>query len=138
MSVNFGSDPTVHKDKESSGATLLLADDEALLREILADVLRREGYYVLEAGTTESAVEVAQRRGNELDLLISDVHLPVVGGFQLLHTLRTTNPTLNAIFISGDSREAVCGRVNLPHGTLLLEKPFEARVLLSSIRNTLP
>ncbi|HKT88972.1 MAG TPA: response regulator [Candidatus Sulfotelmatobacter sp.] len=118
--------------------TLLVVDDEKVLREIIAKVLRREGYLILEAATQEAATEAVHRSGRKLDLLISDMTLPGEGGgLRLFEELRESNPELRAIFISGRTLEEVCQDGPLPEGTAFLEKPFENERLVNTVREIL-
>lgn len=125
-------------DKQLAGRrTLLLVDDEKALREIIAGILRRAGYLVLEAGTSDDALKAAHRSGQKLDLLISDVVLPGCGGMRLFEDLRKANPQLRAIFISGHTLEEVYPDGPLPKGTAFVEKPFENEAFLNTVREVL-
>ncbi|MFZ0734567.1 MAG: response regulator [Candidatus Sulfotelmatobacter sp.] len=115
----------------------MLADDEDGLREILSGILRRAGYVVLEAHTSDAACDAARRHGQKIDLLISDVRLPRIGGMCLFGELRRSNPDLRAVFISGDTLEEICKDAPLPNGTAFLEKPFENDAFLKTVREIL-
>lgn len=118
--------------------TLLLVDDEKLLREIIAKVLRREGYLVLEAATSDAAIDAANRSDRKPALLISDMALPgATGGLQLFAELRKLNPELKALFISGHSLEEVSQDTPLPKGTAFMEKPFENDAFVNAVREIL-
>jgi DNA-binding NtrC family response regulator len=118
--------------------TLLLVDDEKVLREIIAKVLRREGYLVLEAATSDAAILAASQSDRQPALLISDITLPgAAGGMQLFAELRKLNPELKAVFISGRSLEEIIQDTPLPKGTAFMEKPFEHDDFVRTIREIL-
>jgi len=124
--------------KSTHQRTLLLVDDEKILREIIAKVLRREGYLVLEAAASEAAIDAVHRFGQKLDLLISDMTLPgAAGGLWLFEELQKSNRELRAVFISGRTLEEVCQDAPLPKGTSFLEKPFENDAIVDAVRKIL-
>jgi len=144
MSLNFdpkspNPDPNFDPDKQATHRpTLLVVDDEKVLREIIAKVLRREGYLVLEAATSDAATDAVYRFGQKLDLLISDMTLPgAAGGLWLFEELRKSNPAIRAIFISGRTLEEICQDAPLPKGTSFLEKPFENDAIVEAVREIL-
>lgn len=117
--------------------TVLLAEDEEVLRQITALVLRRAGYKVLEAGTTDAAREVAVQSKSPVDVLIADLGLPGTGGVPLFRELVKVDPEMKGVFISGYSLDAVSDVAQLPHGTAFLGKPFEHETLLKTVRQLL-
>lgn len=139
MSLKSRSGVPNQKSDSEKGAgsdvlTLLVAEDESVLRELTARVLRREGYFVLEAESAEAALEDHRAQMGRVDVLVSDVNLPGADGFQLFDWLRRFNPKLRVVFMSGSSRDSIVGSSRLPPGALFVEKPFEPRVLVSAIR----
>ena len=114
--------------------TVLLADDEEALLEILAEALRAAGYNVLEADNSDVALQAAQEPGRKIDLLIADIHLPETGGVRLFEAMLRVNPAMSAIFISGHPRELIAESTALPNGAAFLEKPFDHRTLLAAVR----
>jgi len=143
MSLN--SDPRSRSPDQGAAAgtqaahqhTLLLVDDEKILRQIIASILRKEGYLVMEAATSDAAIDAVRRFGQKLDLLISDMMIPSVGGLHLLEELRKGRPELKAVFISGCTRDEICKDAPLPEGTAFIEKPFEGDALVSTVRQVL-
>jgi len=113
--------------------TVLLAEDEELLREVAAITLRRARYVVIEAGDTDSAFAAVNHSGQKVDLLITDVMLPGIGGLRLFEELLRSNPALKVVFISGYSVEVVFKDAPLPGGALFLQKPYETSSLLASV-----
>ena len=126
--------PDLKNGANSGVLTLLVAEDEDVLRVLTARILRREGYVVLEAQSAEAALEDQQAQMGRVDVLVSDVNLSGADGFQLFSWLRRFNPRLKAVFMSGSCRDSAMKSDQLPPGTLFLEKPFDARGLVSAIR----
>ena len=110
--------------------TILVVDDEAGIRELIGKILRREHYRILEAGSAEEALALAQ--GQSIDLLITDVLLPGVPGPQLARRMQQALPGLKTLFISGFT-----GQEHLPAGARFLAKPFTLAALLQKVREAL-
>jgi PAS domain S-box-containing protein len=115
--------------------TILVAEDEAVVREMVTAALERLGYRVVVASTGEEAVRLIDRLGDEIDLLLSDVVMPGMSGPDLLDRARRTRPDLRAIFMSGYTALSI-GRP-IPDGVTLLEKPFTGARLDEVVRATL-
>ena len=92
--------------------TILLVEDEEGLRALNARGLASRGYTVLEAGNGVEAIEVLESAAGDVDLVVSDVVMPEMDGPTLLKELRTRNPNLKIIFVSGYAEEAFAK--NLP------------------------
>ncbi len=115
--------------------TILVAEDEAVVREMVVAALERLHYRVVVASTGEEAVRLIDRLGDEIDLLLSDVVMPGMSGLDLYDRALRTRPDLKAIFMSGYTALAI-GR-KIPDGITLLEKPFSAAHLNDVVRATL-
>jgi PAS domain S-box-containing protein len=115
--------------------TILVAEDEAVVREMVVAALERLGYRVMAASTGEEAVRLIDRLGDEIDLLLSDVVMPGMSGPDLLDRARRTQPELRAVFMSGYTALTI-GRPIQP-GVTLLEKPFSGARLGEVVRETL-
>jgi CheY-like chemotaxis protein len=118
----------------SSGAThtmpadcVLLVDDDELARPLVADLLRQAGYAVTEAANAQAAFSAA-REMERLDLLVSDVVMPGLGGPQMVAQLRAERPALRVIYITGHPAGHVLS------GERVLSKPFTAAQLLDIIQ----
>jgi CheY-like chemotaxis protein len=127
--------PLAEKSEHSSSATalppnatvVLLVDDEPAQRQLFAFALRRDGYYVLEARNGSEALEVAERAGR-IDLLVSDVVMPVMQGPEMAERLRQKFPALRVLFVSGFIQDAKIGA-----DARVLHKPFVRQDLLKSV-----
>ena len=86
--------------------TILLVEDEEGLRQLNARGLASRGYTVLEAANGVEAIEVLEEHGGKVDLVVSDVVMPEMDGPTLLRELRSRNPTLKIIFVSGYAEDA--------------------------------
>ncbi len=112
--------------------TILLVEDEPSLRQLVARVLRERGYAVLEADRGGEALRQAEEHDGPIDLLVTDVVMPGLGGPELADQLRQRRPGLRVLFITGYSERAV--RPRPEDGVALLTKPFSPTVLLQQVR----
>ncbi len=114
--------------------TVLLVEDERMVRALVGEVLRSAGYAVLEARDGEDALEVAARPG-ALDLLLSDVVMPRLNGPAMAGRLRASRGGLRVLFMSGYTDRH---RVNVESpGTGFLQKPFTPGDILRKVREVL-
>ncbi|MBZ5633601.1 MAG: response regulator [Acidobacteriia bacterium] len=111
-------------------ATILVVEDETGIRDLIRKILQRERYRVLEAGTAEEALTLAQ--GQSIDLLITDVMLPGIHGPELARRMQQAAPRIKTLFISGYT-----GEEQVPAGARFLAKPFTLGVLLEKVRESL-
>lgn len=124
---------TNHFGKE----TVLLVEDEAGVRRLARQALEARGYHVLEAADGESALEVSRQHAGSIDLLLSDVVMPRMGGRELSQQLATTHPNTRVIFTSGYTDDAIV-RHGLQHAeSEFLQKPFTVQALLRKVREVL-
>ncbi|MFT3915597.1 MAG: response regulator [Anaeromyxobacteraceae bacterium] len=112
--------------------TVLVVEDDALVRSLTVRVLRGAGYQVLVASQGQEAIELA--RGGRLDLVVTDVVLPGVGGRDVAQALRSARPGLPVLYVSGYTADAIATRGVLAPGVEFLAKPFTARALLERVR----
>jgi two-component system cell cycle sensor histidine kinase/response regulator CckA len=117
--------------------TILLVEDEECLRALNARGLTSRGYTVLEAGNGVEAIELLEKSGKPVDLVVSDVVMPEMDGPTLARELRSRNPGLKIIFVSGYAEDAF--QKNLPeHGQYaFLPKPFTLKQLVAAVKQTL-
>ena len=118
--------------------TVLLVEDETVVRALVRNLLTRSGYRVLEAPSGPRAIELWNDNGREVDLLITDLVMPEgMSGIQLAERLRQERPGLRVIFTSGYSPEAMVQGGDLGPGTAFLPKPFDIDNLTASVRAVL-
>ena len=118
--------------------TVLLVDDEPLVRGLASSVLGEQGYDVLEAANGHEAMRHARKYAEgKLDLLLTDVVMPLMGGKELAEQLREIHPNVKVLFISGYADDPV-GRFGLSEGEAdFMQKPFEVATLVSKTREVL-
>jgi two-component system, cell cycle sensor histidine kinase and response regulator CckA len=116
--------------------TLLLVEDEPAVRDLDRRVLTDCGYTVLEAKDGREAVRVAKGHGGRIDLLVSDVVMPHLGGRELAEELLTIRPDVKVLFVSGYTDDAI-----VRHGVgaeyAFLQKPFTPAGLAKKVREVL-
>lgn len=115
--------------------TILLVDDDELVREFTARSLVKSNFTVIEAASGEAALKIFQLRREEIDFVITDMVMPNLFGDQLALRLWETDPSLPVLFISGNPPEALEGGVLLQSGKNYLRKPFAIDELLSLIKS---
>jgi two-component system cell cycle sensor histidine kinase/response regulator CckA len=117
--------------------TILLVEDEEGLRALNARGLASRGYTVLQAGNGVEAIELLEKRGSSVDLVVSDVVMPEMDGPTLLKELRRRDPELKIIFVSGYAEDAF--EKNLPERGqfAFLPKPFTLKQLVAAVKETL-
>ena len=120
-----------------NGETILLVDDEEMVRSCVARRLECYRYHVLTAGTGIAAIDLFREHQSDIKLVIADIVMPDMNGAALLHVLRILAPDLAAIAISGYAPS--CPAVDLLHEDQqhFLAKPFTTSELLCMVRNTL-
>jgi CheY-like chemotaxis protein len=117
--------------------TILLAEDETSLRQLMARVLRTQGYTVLEAADGHEALTLAQANGAKIHLLLTDVIMPGLSGKTLAEWLGQVNPAVRVLFISGYiNNNAVRDAMSRP-GTFFLQKPFNPLDLTQKVREAI-
>jgi two-component system cell cycle sensor histidine kinase/response regulator CckA len=116
----------------TSPGTVLVAEDEAMVRALVREVLEREGYAVLAAGSGEEALEIAQRRRGPIDALVTDIVMPGMRGSELAARLTSVRPETRVLFMSGYSDDDVAQDL-LRAGGAFLPKPFDPDLLLAKL-----
>lgn len=117
----------------SGGMTVLLVEDDAILRRTLARMLVRLGYRVVEAGNGEEALELLKGEARSAALVLSDLAMPRMDGLELHRRLRAQSDSRPFIFTSGLTASDAEERGALPEGALFLSKPWSADQLLDLI-----
>lgn len=115
---------------------ILVVDDEPLLRTFVARVLEAERFSVLTAGHGHEALTLLEREREPVQVVITDVTMPGLGGVELAHRLARWMPPPGLILMSGYSFDAVARLAELG-SPAFLRKPFTAEVLLAAVRRTL-
>ncbi|ATX81353.1 PAS domain S-box-containing protein [Mariprofundus ferrinatatus] len=126
-----------HADELSAGQNelILLVDDEDMLRNTSAELLRNIGYRVIDAADGESALQLFRESSKEISLLITDIVMPRMGGVELAEAARKIREDIPVIFITGYDREQSLADSHGGDKSMLLNKPFEVAYLSQVIRN---
>jgi CheY-like chemotaxis protein len=119
--------------RSTSGETVLVVDDEAMVRMLVLDALEDAGYASLEAQDGASALEIL-RSNVKVDLLITDVGMPNMNGRQLADEARALRTDLKVLFITGYAENAVINHGHLEPGMQILTKPFQMDELAIKIK----
>jgi two-component system cell cycle sensor histidine kinase/response regulator CckA len=117
--------------------TLLLVEDEAAVRSSVRRLLEWHGYTVLEARNGADALRVYEIHEDGIDLVLTDVVMPEMGGHELVERLRARRPGLRVLFMSGYAERAFVSNGAIPLETGYLEKPFTVETLLRRLREVL-
>ena len=118
--------------------TVLLVEDEEAVRALARRILQRQGYQVLEARHGADAVQVAERHGDEIHLVLTDMVMPQMGGRELVERLTAHRPRLRWLFMSGYTDDDIVrrGLLDATHRAFL-QKPFTTEGLCQAVRRTL-
>jgi len=131
-------EPAGIERKETSGnETVLLVEDEEMVRELISETLRGLGYTVLEAPDGQEALSVSETHHGTIHLLITDVVMPGMNGLELARRLKSIRPYLLLLFMSGYSEEAVNELGVMGIGEVFLQKPITPSRLSETVRDLL-
>lgn len=116
---------------------LLVADDDPVVRQLVADVFRTSEFHVLEAGDGVEALKLIDASCMSIDVLLVDVVMPRLNGSELARVILACHPAIRIIFMSGHPDDVV-DRHGIPASKLrYLKKPFTAAVLEQTVRDEL-
>jgi PAS domain S-box-containing protein len=122
---------------ERGTETILLVEDEELLRAVVREELEEHGYRVLEVRHGAEALSLSESLEERIDLLLTDVIMPGMTGSDLAARIGATRPDTKIIFMSGYTNQAILNHTALPASVRYLEKPIPASLLLRTIRAVL-
>src|SRR5580693_117255 len=136
--IGLGSDAEVETvSPKRRAATILLVEDDDIMRSLTRQLLQEHGYTVVEADDGKSALEWAESHPIPVDLLLTDVVMRRMSGPELVERLHPSRPTLKVVYMSGYTGELIANREVLKAGITLLEKPFTRTALLNTIHASL-
>ncbi|HUR91873.1 MAG TPA: response regulator [Gemmatimonadaceae bacterium] len=128
--------PRLEVRRESRGQTVLIADDEEPVRRVASRLLARNGYDVLEAADGTEALRMLAAGKGAIDLLVSDIIMPEMGGLELARRAAIEFPSLPVLLISGYSDSQELGQ-SIPPDLDLLQKPFSGTELTAAVARCL-
>lgn len=117
--------------------TILLVEDEEEVRRLAREMLTRQGYTVIEAGSGAEAMRIWRDRFNSIDMLLTDVVMPRMSGRELADKLRGSRPELKVMYMSGYTDDVMARHGVLDSGTAFLSKPFTSEILSRKVRAVL-
>jgi len=123
---------TVRKGSAKGSETILVVDDEEGVRKLCGAVLQANGYDALEASSANSALTAFEKNGHKIDLVLTDVVMPQLNGFDLVRQLRERKAALKVLYMSGYPEHAENAQA-----TTFLHKPFTPDALLEKVREVL-
>lgn len=117
--------------------TVLLVEDEAMVRRLTQRMLLRLGYHVLEADGINEAIRICTEHSEPIHLLLTDIVMPGMSGIELYTSLREIRAEMTALFMSGYSEDAILRHGILVEGTEFIQKPFTMDALAHRLRKAL-
>lgn len=123
--------------EESKVANVLVVEDEPRVRQLVAKVLRRRGFVVLEAEDAEAAIRLFGDQVADISLLLTDVVMPGMNGRDLADSLTSAHPGLKVIFMSGFGEAELAARGAGEVGAAYITKPFTPEVLSMMVEGVL-
>jgi DNA-binding response OmpR family regulator len=130
--------PAKSRQNEAGGCeTVLLVEDEESVRELVRLTLASRGYKVLEAENGECGLRIAETCKDPIDILITDVVMPGIGGRELAKKLLGLRPGISVLYLSGYTEDTVITHGALAPGTAFLQKPFTLQSLAEKVREVL-
>ena len=117
--------------------TILLVEDEEMVRKLARQILATQGYRVLEATNGAAALQMCKRNQQPIDLLLTDVIMPEMSGPELAEKLHRLRPELRVLFMSGYTDDAIVHHGVLEEGANFIQKPFAPDVLSRKVRQIL-
>ncbi|HTS04918.1 MAG TPA: PAS domain S-box protein [Candidatus Eisenbacteria bacterium] len=117
--------------------TILLVEDEESVRQLVRDTLVAKGYNVIEGENGEEGLAAATRHTGKIDLVITDVVMPGMGGREMAKQLATSRPGTKVLYLSGYTEDAIISDGSIESGTAFLQKPFTLQNLTRKVREVL-
>ena len=131
----FGLTPTTNlaelPPRESNEIVILVADDDALMRNLVTLLMQRQGYYVLSAADGKEGLELSRKYPGPIELLVTDLAMPRLNGSDLCAHILKERPGIKVLMMSAaDIQDIISQNINLP----FLPKPFDGGVLVDRVR----
>jgi two-component system cell cycle sensor histidine kinase/response regulator CckA len=117
--------------------TILVVENGEMLRPLICEILRKEGYNVLEAQDGDEALLVWQRYQGPIDLVLTDVVMPNMSGKELVEHLRLLQPEIKVIYMSGYESSILSSGNKFGSDVVFLQKPFRPAELIERVRKIL-
>ncbi|MFN2456228.1 MAG: PAS domain S-box protein [Pyrinomonadaceae bacterium] len=135
--VEDDSTTTVVSGIRRGSETVLLVEDEDMVRNLASEILKQNGFTVLEASGGEEAIQLCQNHKAAIDLLITDVVMPKMSGKDVAYKLQMVHPETKVLFMSGYTDEAIVHHGIVDSHIAFIQKPFSETTLTQKIREVL-
>jgi CheY-like chemotaxis protein len=112
-------------------------EDDLDIREVASTILTAAGYNVIQAENTTAAVELARSTSQRIDLLLTDIIMPVMSGVELRDRVRALRPDIKALYMTGYAGQELSRRGLLKSDAPVVQKPFDSYTLLANVRTVL-
>jgi len=129
--------PPAQPSPSRGSETVLVVEDDGAIRTLICEVLEKLGYAVHKAGSGAEALRFCEQYPGRIDLVISDVVMPSMGGRELAARLASSRPEIKILFMSGYTDNAILHHGDLAPRTAFLEKPFMTQTLARKVREAL-
>ena len=126
-----------HKPIAGGRETIFVVEDDDTVRMLTKEILRSYGYNVVEASNGPEALEIAKGRQDPVDMLVTDVVMPEMGGRQVAEAFVALFPAMKVMYISGYTDDAIVNHGVLESGVHFLQKPFAPQALAEKVRHIL-
>lgn len=124
-------------DEPPSGRTILLAEDAEIVREMVTEILKRDGYQVLAHPDGREAFACFQKNGEDIDLILTDIVMPELNGKELAQQCREQRPEMGVLFMSGYLDSQLNTEEDLSGNSDFIAKPFRPAELLQKVKSLL-
>jgi len=132
-----GTDAQSIGEEGNTAKTVLLVEDEELVRKLTSKVLHQEGFNVIDVENPELALDVARQKKHQISVLLTDVIMPGMTGRELAEKFQIISPETKILFLSGYSAETINSKGILEDSQPFLQKPFSAGDILRAIHRLL-
>ncbi len=129
--------PQVIEVFTTRGETILIVEDEEAVRRLAARILEKHGYRVLAAADGDEAIEIVNRNGERIDLLLTDVIMPRIDGKSLYRKIAALRSDMRVLYMSGYTHDVIMNHGVVEEGVHFIQKPFSFQTLSEKIREVL-
>lgn len=134
--VNITHQSSNQPSEKQTTKTILVVEDEDIVRQVACDIIRDSGYHVLEARNALLALELCETSKEPIDLVLTDLIMPKMNGPELVKKLSLKFPDLNVVYMSGYSSDAAMGQGILKEKASFVQKPFMPKTLIKALQDT--
>jgi CheY-like chemotaxis protein len=127
----------IEEELPRGGETVLVAEDDGDVRSLVVQILKKQGYKVLEAANGGEAFMICEKHEGPIDLLVTDVVMPVMSGRELTDRLLLLHPKIKVLYMSGYTDETIVRHGVLEEGVNFFQKPFSMEALVLKVREVL-